>query len=359
MDVWQWVYEAQEVLYEKEEDYLADMLDYFSDMVIEHHHDQVDAHYPQIMARVDQLGSPWLKIFFRHWYLQSVVDHRMEITRGLPEAVTAMEYSHRGDNIQCPQSVCSVQDVCIAYGHSEGPGYLEERISVCKEAFEQIDPTWNCFDCISREYADALIDAERYEECIQFLNKQAIAMKTETNDAAADEYFLNALARCHIALGQIDKADAIAGKPFSLDHGRIQRLWKKMHHAYTGSCLGDLDGALRRFPKYKEVKDTPSFFRKWSLTAAKLIELGRNPSNVNQGGVIEAMWKKLEDNGAYHTALVVAMNDAKIGRHLKNRQWAGTALDAAKRVNNKMRNTEILQPKIEEMEKTFAEIKWK
>ena len=58
--------------------------------------------------------QPWLGVFGRHWELQYRLTSKREGATAVADAVAAFERSHREDTIDCPQSMCAVQDLCIA-----------------------------------------------------------------------------------------------------------------------------------------------------------------------------------------------------------------------------------------------------
>src|SRR5690606_16106250 len=97
---------------------------------------------------------------------------RHEVKDCLSEAVQLLEFANRPDTRDCPQSVCVTQDLACTYGDIDGPGYADERLAVAGETLARIDPTWPCFDCISGEYAAALSDQGRIEDCLAFIDEQ-------------------------------------------------------------------------------------------------------------------------------------------------------------------------------------------
>ncbi|XEQ05759.1 hypothetical protein LPA67_06435 [Salmonella enterica subsp. enterica] len=69
------------------------------------------------------------------------------------------------------------QDLSACYENIDGPGWAAERMAVCEETIARIDPTWNCFQCLSTEYASALMDTHRHEEALAYVDKQIAAVK--------------------------------------------------------------------------------------------------------------------------------------------------------------------------------------
>ncbi|MBJ2489265.1 hypothetical protein JF955_22950, partial [Salmonella enterica subsp. enterica serovar London] len=95
----------------------------------------------------------------------------------LPDVVALFEKAHREEAKDCPQSICVTQDLSACYENIDGPGWAAERMAVCEETIARIDPTWNCFQCLSTEYASALMDTHRHEEALAYVDKQIAAVK--------------------------------------------------------------------------------------------------------------------------------------------------------------------------------------
>ncbi|MCV5647062.1 tetratricopeptide repeat protein, partial [Escherichia coli] len=51
-----------------------------------------------------------------------------------------------------------------------------------EETIARIDATWSCFQCLSTEYASALIDSKRTEEALAYLDRQIDAVKAAGED---------------------------------------------------------------------------------------------------------------------------------------------------------------------------------
>ena len=183
MDIWKWVDDLQGELFKQGEHRLARSIDLVPEYAYTDEHDALDALYPEALAGARRLGLPWLEIYLRHWHLRSRVGRRMEAGRWLGEAVDLLEFAHRPQHVDCPQSVCATQDVAGAYEIQDHVGFAPERMQVAREALERITPRWQCFLCISDDYANALIDAGRPQEALRFLDEQAAAITGAENPA--------------------------------------------------------------------------------------------------------------------------------------------------------------------------------
>src|SRR5262249_47177092 len=120
---------------------------------------RVRAAIPRLVAAARRTNLPWVEVYARHWGLQSSVARHLRLREGLREAVSLVERASRPDAARCPQSVCAVQDLCLAYAYTDGPGYAREREQVARETLERIDRSWSCYRCIYGELSSALVDA--------------------------------------------------------------------------------------------------------------------------------------------------------------------------------------------------------
>ena len=165
MDIWNWVEKLQDDLGEAGQAQSAQLLTRLTDEVCELRLDRVDALLPEARALGKTLGNPWLDVFVGHWDMRNRVGNRLEGESALGDAVALFERAHRADTVECPQSICVTQDLAACYGNIDGPGWVPERIEVCEETLARIDPSWACFQCLSCEKADALLDdGNRSEE---------------------------------------------------------------------------------------------------------------------------------------------------------------------------------------------------
>jgi len=254
MDIWRWLSAKREELRETGNDRLADLLDELPDAVIADDNANVEAMVPEALALTRALDDPWVEIFIRHWYRQMRRGGRGE----LPDAVELFELAHRDANVDCPQSVCVVQDLAIAYAGADPRGYATQRLEVSGETLRRIDPSWQCFACISGEYSDALRDLDRHDEALAFEEQQRRATLdagapwsvSELLAGAADS--LIALGRADEALERLDAADAADGGRAGTSFGRHRR----QARALAQLAAGDLEAAAAAALPFEEIAGT-------------------------------------------------------------------------------------------------------
>ncbi|HVF04087.1 MAG TPA: tetratricopeptide repeat protein [Frankiaceae bacterium] len=166
MDVWAWVYDAYHQLREDGHDRLADVIRDIPGAALSGDSARTEALCADALALSAGLDVPWLPVFVRHWRLQHRTAVRGEGAVVLTEAVEALEAAHAPETAGCPQAVCTVQDLSICYGRTDGPGWADERIDVVVETLGRIDPSWPCWRCLHDEWALALVHQGRPEEAL-------------------------------------------------------------------------------------------------------------------------------------------------------------------------------------------------
>lgn len=217
MDIWRWI----EGLDEDISDSMYDL----ANAVSEAEHNRVDSLVPMLVGTARERGLPWVEVFARHWELQSLIFHRYNPRNGMPKAVALLERSHRDDMIDCPQTICVSQDVCAAYGMADGPGYAKDRIAVCEETFERINPAWSCWTCIVAEKGAALIDVGAPDTALDFIEKSERLISKAGGDPEAIDMrrikieALGKLERCEegLELARKTVAEQFLGEAFTFE----------------------------------------------------------------------------------------------------------------------------------------------
>jgi len=204
MDIWNWVEKLQGDLRQAGQAQNAHLLNRLADEVSELQIDRVDALLPEARALGKALDNPWVDVYVGHWALRNRVGNRVEGESALGEAVSLFERAHREDTLECPQSICVTQDLAACYGNIDGPGWVPERIEVCDETLGRIDPSWACFQCLSCEKADALLDDGRGQEALDYLQAQADAV--EACGKEVFDSFPEMQIKILLAVGRADEA---------------------------------------------------------------------------------------------------------------------------------------------------------
>ncbi|HIE4126718.1 TPA: hypothetical protein ACXOG4_003881, partial [Stenotrophomonas maltophilia] len=278
MDIWNWVEKLQGDLRQAGQAQNAHLLNRLADEVSELQIDRVDALLPEARALGKALDNPWVDVYVGHWALRNRVGNRVEGESALGEAVSLFERAHREDTLECPQSICVTQDLAACYGNIDGPGWVPERIEVCDETLGRIDPSWACFQCLSCEKADALLDDGRGQEALDYLQVQSDAIEAcgkEVFDSFPEMQIkiLLAVGRAEEALVLIEKreADVAASGEYEPANCTVPR---RLSKAWALAQLGRDEEALQQLVPWREL--TPNYWRLWANTAAALCQ--RDPA---------------------------------------------------------------------------------
>lgn len=319
MDIWAWVSTLHDELTEAGQTRMADMLYSISNHVHENRIEQVEALVPEALATARAMKNPWLEVFFRHWGLQNRVSNLSEGTSALPEAVSLMEFAHRDDTIACPQSICVTHDIVICYGNADGPGWVPERQQACEETLARMEPSRNCYDCISREYASTLLDAGKPEEAIAYLAAQADKMKEagSTLSVAYQEVQVDALrqaGRLTEALAQIQYIDQ-SNQDDDDDGDRISRA---VVRAQILAQMERDEEAWEALPRWSDI--VPLSYRRWVATISLLAARREGENNWRLGRVIQKALDHMVKVGAPRRAIEVAGHQIRLAV-ARNASW--------------------------------------
>ena len=172
MDIWSWLDKLKSEMRESGKGQAVDALDRMLQHIFNLEVVQAQALLPEVKALAKAVGHPWLDVFVGHWEMRNRVGSLLEGETALAQVVALFERANREDAQQCPQSVCVTQDLVSCYANVDGAGWAEERIAVCDETLQRLDPRVGCFSCISYEKAEAILDDGRPEDALAFLDEQ-------------------------------------------------------------------------------------------------------------------------------------------------------------------------------------------
>lgn len=262
MDIWAWTYTKRQELIDAGHHRLAYLMDDLPSYVCSDDHQRVDAIYPEALALARSLGDSWCELFIRHWYLQSQVLNRNNSKGMLEEAIDLLDFSHQPENKDCPQRVCTVQDLANCYGISDNLGYANERIQVSLETLNSINGSWPCYECVAGELVDALVDKGDAEEVQKHLTiiKQELNKHNKTLSGDLSLSFIDAL----IHQGKYAEAKQQAAKARCDGGGERFEKNKDIILAKCHCLLEEWEAAINVCPAFDSIVDTPAYFDDWS-----------------------------------------------------------------------------------------------
>lgn len=263
MNIWHWMEKLQQDLANAGQAHSAQLIDDFSSEVCDLQVERAEALLPEAKALARTLENPWLEVFIGHWEMRNRLGNKNEGESALADAVALFELAHRDDTHECPQSVCITQDLCACYANIDGPGWAEARIEVCDETLARINPKWGCFQCISIEKSEAMLDLGNPQAAYDYLEQQIHAVEAagEEINAGMTEFrnkLLLALGRHEEALAHIGKEEAKAdGAPEWTNIKQPRDILK----ARALAALGRDDEALEALPALRDIN--PGALHRW------------------------------------------------------------------------------------------------
>ncbi|MGW4892615.1 hypothetical protein ACWEQL_10170 [Kitasatospora sp. NPDC004240] len=349
-DIWAWVRDAHRQLAESGQHRLADAIYELPGHAGEGRNEQLDAAFPEALASARALGLPWVEVYLRHWRLQNLLNKRHQGEKALPEAVELLEFAHREETLGCPQSVCTVQDFAICHARVDGPGYVPERLAVLGETLERIEPARACFDCLSREYADALEDDDRPAEALAHLDTAAARIQAAGEELSL--HFHHARAGLLHALGRYEEVLALldTAEEAELRRGReiadSDRRWAALVRARTLASTGRTEDALAQLPSFEEAERFPSLRATWLQTVELLIDADAWQNDARLGAAAAHWVAYLDDAGSHRPCVDLLLRAGGLAVRRGARTVALTLAATGERKLAQLRRTEGVAERI-------------
>ncbi|MEV7772775.1 hypothetical protein [Kitasatospora sp. NPDC086791] len=343
-DIWSWVRDTHQQLAEAGHHRLADAIVELPEHATEGRNDQLDALYPEALAAARSLGLPWVEVYLRHWRMQNLLNKRQQGEAVMPEAIDLLDFAHREETAGCPQSVCVVQDFAICHARVDGPGYVAERLDVVGETLARIEPGRACYDCLSREYSDALEDDGRAAEALDHLDTAANRMlaagqRISLRFHQARAGTLHLLGRYEEVLELLDTAErAEQAQGHRLDE-RDQR-WGAMLRARALAALGRTEEALALLPDRAEAELHADLRPAWTQTVELLVAAGAWENDAELGAVLAGWAGYLDTAGAHRPCVDLLLAAGRLALARGARTVALTLAATGERKLTRLRRTD-------------------
>ncbi|MEU9042426.1 MULTISPECIES: hypothetical protein [unclassified Kitasatospora] len=343
-DIWSWVRDAHRQLVEAGHHRLAEAIVDLPEHATEGRNDQLDALYPEALAAARSLDLPWVEVYLRHWRMQNLLNKRQQGEAVMPEAIDLLEFAHREETVGCPQSVCVVQDFAICHARVDGPGYVTERLEVVGETLDRIEPGRACYDCLSREYSDALEDDGRAAEALDHLDTAANRMRAAGQRVSlrfhqARAGTLHLLGRYEEVLELLDTAErAEQAQGHRLDE-RDQR-WGALLRARALAALGRTEEALALLPDRAEAELHADLRPAWTQTVELLVAAGAWENDAELGAVLAGWVGYLDGAGAHRPCVDLLLAAGRLALARGARTVALTLAATGARKLTRLRRTD-------------------
>jgi tetratricopeptide (TPR) repeat protein len=353
MDIWAWVMETTRELRSRGEHRLARIIDQLPSLVCDGHHEQAEALAPEGVELARRIDHPWVEVFLRHWLAQSRILHRRDVTTGMDEVIRLLDFAHGERTRQCPQSVCVAQDVCSAYDVLDGPGYGEERLAVSAETLARINPNWSCFECISGEYASALLDLGRFADCETFCREQAD--KYRNANRGSQPQIVLSLADALSRQGRHAEALKLLAGQSARHMGTAEKRRWQLHRSRELAIAGKPDEALEAHLPSKGLD--PADFHLWTRSEQALAKHDPARNDAAFRRTLQGFIRTLKANGALFDQaeiMVIAVRCALAAGHA---ELARLHLQALEELWPKLRRPDSLVAERAELQRDLAAMK--
>lgn len=352
MNIWGWVEGRYNSLVEDGHGELAKLIYDISHYACDDRPDLVDQIFNQALPLCRSLEDHWLEIYFRHWRLQSHVLKSYRAKDLLSEAVSLLEFSHREETKECPQRICTVQDLAACYGIKDGPGYAEERIAVCKETIEEIDGAWPCYSCINGELLDALMDAERYGELQDQLDR--IDTELAKHKEADTSEMVITRGRLLLRTGKIEAAKNLIENAQNIGGGSGFIRSKKLLLALIYCAEERWGEAKQLVADFSERSLDCKYLDDWTHVQLILANAGKIPNDRSLRERIHYAAQVLEQNGALRVSFRVLGRMIELGVHAKDTYRSTFALEDMRKLQNQFNRDMGAKDRILELEQLVA-----
>jgi tetratricopeptide (TPR) repeat protein len=319
-------------------------------------HEQLDAVMPEALALAREAKNPWIEVFLRHWALQSRILQRYQVKEYLSEAVNLIDFANKEETKDCPQSVCTTQDLANCYAHLDGPGFAKERLEVARETLARITPEWPCFTCISGEYATALLDGGEHEEALRFIEKQKSELIRIGRADRKDEMVgtnIDAL----VALGRLDEALAMNRIARDLGRGESFMEFRRLDEARILARLGRLEEAKKHLLPFDEVVRTPSQYEPWAEAVFLLAQGGALDNGHGLHVEIEELVENMRHNGVARRAIQLALWQGRLAVMRERPDTAARSADTIRALLPNLRVPLRAPADLEALEKEIAALR--
>lgn len=268
MNIWKWVIDRHDRLDEEGHSELAGLI-YDIALKSDDELEIVDQIFHQAIPLCRSLEDKWLELYFRHWRLQAYILKNYEAKGFLKEAISLLDFAYTEDTNECPQRICVVQDLAACYGIKDGPGYVEERVKVCKETLEQIDGSWACYRCIGSELIEAYMDAKQYD--IATTELATLKKELHKHDQTDADMQLTQ-AELLIETGQIDAAWDFIKNATNPDGGDSYDVSLKLTKARILCKQKNWNEVLKICPSYEYISKFAKHFNEWTDIQLQLVQ---------------------------------------------------------------------------------------
>ncbi len=213
-----------------------------------------------------------------------------------------------------------------------------------RQTLDRIDPGRACYDCLSREYSDALEDDGRPAEALDHLDTAANRMRTAGQRVSlrfhqARAGTLHLLGRHEEVLELLETAErAEQAQGHQLDE-RDQR-WGALLRARALAALGRTEESLALLPSRSEAEQHADLRPTWTQTVELLVAAGAWENDAELGAVLAGWVGYLDTVGAHRPCVDLLLAAGRLALARGARTVALTLAATGERKLTRLRRTD-------------------
>jgi tetratricopeptide (TPR) repeat protein len=347
MDVWAWLEDVQEELIESGQGRVAQLIDRLPSAVAES--DPIaEALAPELIAAAKAMGNPWLEVYARHWQLQYLVGTENHGTRALQFATESLERAHRPETMDCPQSVCTTQDISMTYEAIDRYSFAADREAVSRETLARVTPRWNCFDCIHRALIDALADQGRIDEALELLDTSRNQLEAVGNDPSPG--YLVSEASLYLQKDRADLATQICerGEEHADEEPATTQMSRRILWTTAERRLENFESAVSHFPEPEAILNEKGLSASWAKELLALVRAGAMANSPLYGQTLETLLQHSDRVGSLRATIEIGNVHALLAAD-RGVAWVGEeAVEVMERARKQLREDHGAQALIDE-----------
>lgn len=336
MDIWSWVSKLSDELEEAGQERVASLFYRIVDLICNNDVHQAEALLPEALAAAKALENPWAEVFFRHQEMRLRLGLKGEGEAALPDVVDLLEFAHRRECADCPQTMCTTQDISSCYANIDGPGWAPERIAVSREGLAKIDPTWNCYSCLTLECVEALCDQGEPEEALEVFTE----FQRKQREFGEEVYVFELHGRVSILirLGRLDEALAALDEADKLPENETRvdlRMESTLLRAEILALAGRHAEAWEVLPQWGDL--IPGDYHRWLHAVYLIASQDKERNSWGIGSVFQEGLDYMSKAGRHRSVINTGAEAARLALERGSVSTPRRILDLMKRHLPKLR----------------------
>ncbi|GLU48005.1 hypothetical protein Nans01_23560 [Nocardiopsis ansamitocini] len=333
---------------------LADALVRMPALAAEGDLDRIVAELPDALIGAEREGAPsWASHYLHYWAVAVRVGDRAEGAVALADAERLAHTVHAQGAGHCPPGACPTIAVLACHANADGPGHIAARAMLLAESLPHTQPGTPAFEALTLAFADMLIDDDRADEAIGYLDAQAEVVRATGVDVGLYYGFgyvraLRHLDRYDQALAVLDHLEGNgvltwpAGPARSDAQRRVSFERARLLAWLARAGKRPVADALAALPPVEEAQAHPYLRTAWADAVEHLVALDALRNDWQLGHTLTVWACYQEEVGAHRRCLELSTAAARLAVRRGARWAAEGALHRAQRALFRVRRDDDL-----------------